>query len=149
MSSSRSELAARIPGATLRRVEGVAHGLFWQWPERTLEIVQSWLRDALIDPGAAIHDGLRRGGVDLVVYLPESVLAAAIDRIEGDPAITTLVCSREDEGVAIAAGAALTGRMAALLMEGSGLGLSGLILARAAHPPRAAARDREPQSGPR
>ena len=83
------------------------------------------------DPSAAIHDGLRRGGVDLVAYLPDSVLEAATNRIEADPAITTLVCSREDEGVAIAAGAALTGRMAAVLMEGSGLGLSGLILARA------------------
>jgi sulfopyruvate decarboxylase TPP-binding subunit len=82
------------------------------------------------DAAAAIHDGLRRGGVDLVVYLPESVLEAATNRIEADPAITTLVCSREDEGVAIAAGAALTGRTAAVLMEGSGLGLSGLILAR-------------------
>jgi pimeloyl-ACP methyl ester carboxylesterase len=37
------ELAMRIPGATLRRVGGVAHGLFWQWPERTLDIVRPWL----------------------------------------------------------------------------------------------------------
>jgi pimeloyl-ACP methyl ester carboxylesterase len=37
------ELAARIPGATLQAVEGVAHGLFWQWPERTLDVVRPWL----------------------------------------------------------------------------------------------------------
>lgn len=37
------ELAARIPGATLRRVPGVSHGIFWQWPERTIDIVRPWL----------------------------------------------------------------------------------------------------------
>jgi sulfopyruvate decarboxylase TPP-binding subunit len=81
-------------------------------------------------PAEAIRRGLRAGGVDVVVYLPESVLAPAMAAIEDDPAITTLVCTREDEGVAIAAGAALAGRTPAVLMESSGLGLSGLILAR-------------------
>jgi pimeloyl-ACP methyl ester carboxylesterase len=37
------ELTGRIAGATLRRVAGVAHGLFWQWPERTLNMVRPWL----------------------------------------------------------------------------------------------------------
>lgn len=82
-------------------------------------------------PGEAIARGLRDGGVDLVVYLPESVLDQAIAAIEADPAMTTLVCTREDEGVAIAAGAALAGRTPVVIMESSGLGLSGLILARA------------------
>jgi sulfopyruvate decarboxylase subunit alpha len=81
-------------------------------------------------PAAAIHRGLRAGGVDVVVYLPESVLGAAMDLVEDDPAITSIVCAREDEGIAIAAGSALAGRMPAVLLEGSGLGLSGLILAR-------------------
>jgi len=83
-----------------------------------------------VAPAEAIRRGLRAGGVDLVVYLPESVLAPAMAAIEGDQAITTLVCTREDEGIAIAAGAALAGRTPAVLMESSGLGLSGLILAR-------------------
>jgi sulfopyruvate decarboxylase TPP-binding subunit len=88
------------------------------------------MTDARRDPAAAILRGLRAGGVDLVVYLPESVLAAAMAAVEADPAITSIVCTREDEGVAIAAGAALAGRTPAVLMESSGLGLSGLILAR-------------------
>jgi sulfopyruvate decarboxylase TPP-binding subunit len=50
--------------------------------------------------------------------------------LESDPTIASIVCTREDEGVAIAAGAALAGRRPAILMEGSGLGMSGLILAR-------------------
>ena len=78
----------------------------------------------------AIRRGLRAGGVDIVVYLPDSVLGPAMSAIEADPAFTTLVCTREDEGIAIAAGAALAGRTPAALMESSGLGLSGLILAR-------------------
>src|SRR6185437_2749692 len=39
-------------------------------------------------------------------------------------------CSREDEGIAIAMGAYLGGKLPVALTEGSGLGLSGLILAR-------------------
>jgi sulfopyruvate decarboxylase subunit alpha len=86
-----------------------------------------------VDPeeaAGAIHRGLRAGGIDLVVYLPDSVLLGAMSVVADDPDIASYVCAREDEGVAIAAGAALAGRRPAVLMEGSGLGLSGLILAR-------------------
>jgi sulfopyruvate decarboxylase subunit alpha len=51
--------------------------------------------------------------------------------LESDPAVESIVCSREDEGVAIAVGASLAGRMPVALMEGSGLGYCGLILTRA------------------
>ena len=40
-------------------------------------------------------------------------------------------CSREDEGVAIAVGLELGGRTPVCMMEASGIGFSGLILARA------------------
>jgi sulfopyruvate decarboxylase TPP-binding subunit len=69
--------------------------------------------------------------VTLAVYLPDSVLIGVTARLEAEPAIRTLVCTREDEGVAIAAGAALAGALAVVLMEGSGVGYCGLILARA------------------
>ena len=39
-------------------------------------------------------------------------------------------CSREDEGIAMAMGAFLVGKRPVTLMEGSGIGMSGLILAR-------------------
>src|SRR5713101_3634998 len=39
-------------------------------------------------------------------------------------------CSREDEGVAMAMGAFLVGKRPVALMEGSGIGMSALILAR-------------------
>jgi sulfopyruvate decarboxylase TPP-binding subunit len=86
--------------------------------------------DRATDPAEAIHRGLRAAGVDFVVHLPDSVLSGAMARLAGDPEITTVLCAREDEGIAIAGGAALAGRAPAALMEGSGLGLAGLILAR-------------------
>jgi sulfopyruvate decarboxylase TPP-binding subunit len=79
----------------------------------------------------AIYDGLKTGGVTFAVYLPDSVLYGTERLLEEDPEIRTVVCAREDEGVAIATGAALAGEVAVVLMEGSGMGLCGLILARA------------------
>lgn len=79
-----------------------------------------------------LYDGIRAGGADLAVYLPDSVLSGTMRLLEDDPAVRTVVCSREDEGVAIAVGASLAGRLPVALMEGSGLGYCGLILARAA-----------------
>ena len=35
-------LMKHLPSATLRYVEGAAHGFFWQAPERTVEILLEW-----------------------------------------------------------------------------------------------------------
>lgn len=79
----------------------------------------------------ALFGGLKAGGITFGVYLPDSVLYQTERLIEADPDIASIVCSREDEGVAIATGASLAGERVVVLMEGSGMGLSGLILARA------------------
>lgn len=79
----------------------------------------------------AIFEGLKAGGITFGVYLPDSVLYQTERLIDADPDITSIVCSREDEGVAIAVGASLAGERVVVLMEGSGMGLSGLVLARA------------------
>jgi sulfopyruvate decarboxylase TPP-binding subunit len=71
------------------------------------------------------------GGVGMAVQLPDSVLNATVRRIESDGRIPTVICSREDEGVGIATGASLAGTLPVVLMEGSGIGYCGLILARA------------------
>jgi pimeloyl-ACP methyl ester carboxylesterase len=39
-------LEAVIAGSTFRSIPGLAHGLFWQWPDRTTAVVAEWL-DAL------------------------------------------------------------------------------------------------------
>jgi sulfopyruvate decarboxylase TPP-binding subunit len=82
-------------------------------------------------PARIFYDALRAGGVTFATYLPDSVLAPVTDLLEADPAVRAVVCSREDEGVAIAVGAYLAGKVGVSLMEGSGLGYCGLILARA------------------
>ncbi|HYY89772.1 MAG TPA: hypothetical protein VFA49_13315 [Chloroflexota bacterium] len=83
-----------------------------------------------VDNARAFYEALRDGGVDFAVYIPDSLLDPIEQLLEADPAVQTVVCSREDEGIAIAMGAYLGGHLPVALMEGSGLGLSGLILAR-------------------
>jgi sulfopyruvate decarboxylase TPP-binding subunit len=79
----------------------------------------------------AVHAALRVGGVNFAVSLPDSVLHPVDRLLADDPAVETYVCSREDEGVAMAVGAYLGGKVPVALMEGSGVGYCGLVLARA------------------
>jgi sulfopyruvate decarboxylase TPP-binding subunit len=65
------------------------------------------------------------------VHIPDSVLSGVSAYLSADSRVQTLVCAREDEGIAIAAGAYLAGRVPVAIMEGSGIGYSALILARA------------------
>ncbi|MBI2756788.1 MAG: hypothetical protein HYX52_08770 [Chloroflexi bacterium] len=78
----------------------------------------------------SFHRALRAGGVDFAAYIPDSLLDPIEALLEADPGVRTVVCTREDEGVAIAMGAYLGGKRPVALMEGSGLGMSGLVLAR-------------------
>src|SRR5215469_14320628 len=78
----------------------------------------------------AMHEGLRAGHVEHCIYVPDSVMGPLTDRCEKDSSIETLVCAREDEGMAIAAGLFCAGKRSVVMMEASGIGLSGLILAR-------------------
>jgi sulfopyruvate decarboxylase subunit alpha len=78
-----------------------------------------------------LYRGLKAGGVDFAVYLPDSTFPPVTRLLRADPEILTIQCAREDEGIALAAGAFLGGRTPVALMEGSGLGYSALILARA------------------
>lgn len=77
-----------------------------------------------------VRDTLVQAGVTLAVYLPDSVLIPLTKALEAEPRVRTMVCSREDEGMAIAAGASLAGGVPVVLMEGSGVGFGGLIMAR-------------------
>jgi sulfopyruvate decarboxylase subunit alpha len=77
-----------------------------------------------------LYRGLKAGGIDFAVYLPDSTLPPVERLLRADPDVTTIACAREDEGIAIAAGAYLGGRTPVALMESSGLGYAALILAR-------------------
>jgi sulfopyruvate decarboxylase subunit alpha len=78
-----------------------------------------------------LYRGLKAGGIDFAVYLPDSTLPPVERLLRDDPDVQTVQCAREDEGIAIAAGAYLAGKLPVALMESSGIGYAALILARA------------------
>lgn len=78
-----------------------------------------------------LYRGLKAGGIDFAVYLPDGTLPPVERLLRADPDIQTVLCAREDEGIAIAAGAYLGGKTPVALMESSGIGYAALILARA------------------
>ena len=84
-------------------------------------------REQTID---AFYAAFRRAGIDFVVFLPDSLLDGIEQRIVERAEIDIYQCSREDEGVGMAMGAYLVGKNPVVMMEGSGIGLSALILAR-------------------
>ena len=79
----------------------------------------------------ALAAALKEGGANFFVYLPDVILFKTYALLAADREVQTFLCSREDEGIAMAAGAYLAGKLPVAMMEGSGLGYSGLILARA------------------
>jgi thiamine pyrophosphate-dependent acetolactate synthase large subunit-like protein len=81
------------------------------------------------EAGARIYQALKAAGIDLIVYLPDGELYSIIEEAEYDPEMLTICCCREDEGIAIAGGAAHAGRKPAVIMEGTGIGFSGLVIA--------------------
>ena len=78
----------------------------------------------------AFYDGFRAAGINFAVYLPDSMLDGIEQLMLERGGIEAYQCSREDEGIAMAMGAFLVGKKPVALMEGSGIGMSGLILAR-------------------
>src|SRR5258707_271533 len=80
---------------------------------------------------ASLLRGARRAGVDACVYLPDSCLTQTIRVFQACADIKMIPCAREDEGIAIAVGLSLGGKTAICMMEASGIGYGGLILARA------------------
>ena len=88
---------------------------------------------ATATPTSLIVDSLKRAGITLVATLPDKWLSDVIDVIAGEPTMTLVRVTREDDGVAICAGAYLGGRKAALVCQNAGLLLSANVLAGYAH----------------
>ena len=70
----------------------------------------------------AIFAQLKRAKVRQVAYVPDAGHTRLIARCIEDPHMTDVVLTTEEEGVALAVGAALGGERAALLMQSSGVG---------------------------
>lgn len=73
----------------------------------------AWERDVL--------ESLKRHDVDVIAYLPDSILAPLVDRVESDDDLEAVRVPREEAGVAVLSGAWLGGRRGALLCQSSGL----------------------------
>ena len=70
----------------------------------------------------AVFKVLKQGGVRQIAYVPDAGHAFAIRAAIADPEIQDVVCTTEEEGVAVVSGAWLGGQRAALLMQSSGVG---------------------------
>jgi sulfopyruvate decarboxylase subunit alpha len=76
------------------------------------------MRQAAVD---AVISGLKRAGVSVVCYLPDSLFKELYPALDADPGLRTVRVTNEGEGAAICGGVFLSGKRAALVMENSGL----------------------------
>ncbi len=65
--------------------------------------------------------GLKAAGVNFITYLPETRLSEMIPLLQSENSIQMVPVGSEAEGVSIAAGAALGGKVVASYMEGTGV----------------------------
>ena len=72
----------------------------------------------------SLVDSLRAAGIDFITYLPETRLSEIIPLLQADPSFQMVPVGSEAEGVSIAAGAALGGKVVASYMEGTGVYVS-------------------------
>ena len=79
-----------------------------------------------MDSGLAegLVGALRAAGIDFVTYLPETRLSQILPLMQADPSFQLVPVGSEAEGVSIAAGAALGGKIVASYMEGTGVYVS-------------------------
>jgi sulfopyruvate decarboxylase subunit alpha len=78
----------------------------------------------------AVLRGLKKAGVSVACYLPDSLLKELYPALDADPDIRTIQVTNEGEGAAICGGVFLSGKRAVLVMENSGLRASVEHLAR-------------------
>jgi sulfopyruvate decarboxylase subunit alpha len=83
-----------------------------------------------LDNAKVMWSALKAAGIDFAAMLPDSWMAELERLILADSEITSVIVTREDEGIAICAGAQLGGKKPCMIMEGSGIGLSAGVLTR-------------------
>jgi sulfopyruvate decarboxylase subunit alpha len=71
---------------------------------------------------------LKESGIDFLAYLPETRLSKIVPIVRADSDFKVVPTASEAEAVSIAAGAALSGRQAAVYMEGTGVYVSAYSL---------------------
>jgi sulfopyruvate decarboxylase subunit alpha len=68
-----------------------------------------------------VLSGLKRAGVSIACYLPDSLFKPLYPAMDEDPNLRTIRVTNEGEGAAICGGVFLSGKRAVLVMENSGL----------------------------
>ncbi|HEY0937995.1 MAG TPA: thiamine pyrophosphate-binding protein [Trebonia sp.] len=76
------------------------------------------MRQAAVD---AVISGLKRAGVTVACYLPDSLLKELYPALDAAPGLRTVRVTNEGEGAAICGGVFLSGQRAVLVMENSGV----------------------------
>jgi len=71
-----------------------------------------------------VLDRLKANRLEILCYVPDSVLAPLITCAGADPFFSVVPLTREEEGVGVLTGAYLGGRSGSLMMQSSGLGNS-------------------------
>ncbi len=74
-----------------------------------------------LEAAANFIEALKRARVDFVATLPDLKLVEVIRAVDKDPDLKHVPLCREEEGVGICAGAYLTGKKPALMMQNAGL----------------------------
>ena len=74
-----------------------------------------------LDAATNFIEALKRARIDFVATLPDLKLVEVIRAVDKDPDLKHVPLCREEEGVGICAGAYLTGKKPALLMQNAGL----------------------------
>ena len=71
-----------------------------------------------------LYDAIKQSGINLLLSVPCAMIKGLLQVIDDKNEIPHFAVTREEEGVGIAAGAYLGGKVPALLMQNSGLGNS-------------------------
>jgi len=69
-----------------------------------------------------VYAALKRAGVKQLAYVPDAGHARVIEMAHADNDMHAVVCTTEEEGIALSAGAYLGGQRSVLLMQSSGVG---------------------------
>lgn len=77
-----------------------------------------------MDVDLELYKSIKNSGINLILSVPCIMLKGLLEVIEEKKEIQHIPVTREEEGVGIAAGAYLGGKIPAILMQNSGLGNS-------------------------
>ncbi len=85
-------------------------------------LVSRWHNAAAMHWTDAIVESLKSHDVWLIPYVPDAIGWQVLSKLEQDPAFHTVPVAREEEAIAVAAGAYAAGKRAAVFVQSSGFG---------------------------